>query len=131
MLNSTRAQGCPEKGISQPGKASARITFGLPSTSRGFLTETEETTQTAAARDVQQEISTLHEVRSRMNADDEKILKVAKEVLVKFIEMGTVSPTNFDEKFRSVYWTVKDTIVSARLTDLETSPSAKEEAPEQ
>jgi len=65
-----------------------------------------------------------------MNADDEKILKVAKEVLVKFIEMGTVSPTNFDEKFRSVYWTIKDTIVSARLTDLEGPQASKEKPPE-
>jgi len=62
-----------------------------------------------------------------MNADDEKILKVAKEVLVKFIEVGTVSPANFDEKFRSVYRTIKDTIVSARLTDMEIS-EAKEES---
>ena len=65
-------------------------------------------------------------VRSWMNADDEKILKVTKEVLIKFIEMGTVSPTNFDEKFRSIYWTIKDTVVSARLADLEV-PSPSEE----
>jgi 16S rRNA C1402 N4-methylase RsmH len=65
-----------------------------------------------------------------MNEDDEKILKVAKEVLVKFIEMGTVSPTNFDEKFRSVYWTIKDTVLSARLTDLEVSSPSEEKAPE-
>lgn len=65
-----------------------------------------------------------------MNADDEKILKVAKEILVKFIEMGTVSPTNFDEKFRSIYWTIKDTVVSARLTDLDAPPPPKEEIPE-
>lgn len=65
-----------------------------------------------------------------MNADDEKILKVAKEVLVKFIEMGTVSPTNFDEKFRSVYWTIKDTVVSARLTELDAPAPPKEKIPE-
>ena len=65
-----------------------------------------------------------------MNADDEKILKVAKEVLVKFIEMGTVSPTNFDEKFRSVYWTIKDTVVNARLTDLEVPLPSKQKTPE-
>ena len=58
-----------------------------------------------------------------MNEDDEKILRIAKEVLVKFIEMGTVSPANFDEKFRSVFWTIKDTVVSARLSDLEAAPS--------
>ena len=66
-----------------------------------------------------------------MNVDDEKILKVAKEVLVKFIEMGTVSPTNFDEKFRSIYWTIKDTVVSARLTDLEVPSNSDEKAPEE
>ncbi|SPF32867.1 conserved hypothetical protein [Syntrophobacter sp. SbD1] len=65
-----------------------------------------------------------------MNMDDEKILKVAKEVLVKFIEMGTVSPTNFDEKFRSIYWTIKDTVVSARLTDLEVPSHSDEKTPE-
>jgi hypothetical protein len=59
-----------------------------------------------------------------MNEDDEKILRIAKEVLVKFIEMGTVSPANFDEKFRSVFWTIKDTVVSARLSDLEAVPSS-------
>jgi len=64
-----------------------------------------------------------------MNADDEKILKVAKEVLVKFIEMGTVSPTNFDEKFRSVYLSIKDTVVSARLADLEVPLRPEGKAP--
>jgi hypothetical protein len=64
-----------------------------------------------------------------MNVDDEKILKVAKEVLVKFIEMGTVSPTNFDEKFRSIYWTIKDTLVSSRLTDLDVSTPSEEKTP--
>ena len=43
-----------------------------------------------------------------MNADDERFLKAAKEVLVKFIEMGTVSPSNFDEKFRRIYWRGED-----------------------
>ena len=61
-----------------------------------------------------------------MNADDERILKVTKEVMIKFIEMGTVSPMNFDEKFRSIYWTIKDTVVSARLADLQVSSPSKE-----
>ena len=57
-----------------------------------------------------------------MHADDEKILKVAKEILVKFIELGRVSPTNFDEHFRSVFWTLKNTVVSAQISDLDLSP---------
>ncbi len=65
-----------------------------------------------------------------MNADDDRILKVTKEILVKFIEMGRVSPTNFDENFRSVYWTIKDTVVSSRLPDMEMPAPSEEEVPE-
>ncbi len=65
-----------------------------------------------------------------MNADDERFLKAAKEVLVKFIEMGTVSPSNFDEKFRRIYWTIKDTVLSARLMDLEIASPPEENPPE-
>ncbi|MDR3567730.1 MAG: hypothetical protein P4L43_06850 [Syntrophobacteraceae bacterium] len=65
-----------------------------------------------------------------MNADDERFLKTTKEVLVKFIEMGTVSPSNFDEKFRSIYRTIKDTVLSARLADFEIA-SAREEEPQE
>ena len=65
-----------------------------------------------------------------MHADDEKILKIAKEVLIKFIELGRVSPSNFDEHFRSVFWTVKNTVVSSQFSDIEISPPS-EEKPEQ
>ena len=61
-----------------------------------------------------------------MNADDEKILKMAKEILVKFIEMGRVSPANFDEHFRSVFWSLKNTAVNAQLSSLEASAPAFE-----
>ena len=43
---------------------------------------------------------------------DDAILKVAKEVVVKFIEGGRLSPDNFGETFRSVYETVRDTVRS-------------------
>ncbi len=66
-----------------------------------------------------------------MNADDEKILKVTKEIMVKFIEMGRVSPSNFDENFRSVYWTIKDTLVSSRLPDLEIPAPSEEKIAEE
>ncbi|MDR3555659.1 MAG: hypothetical protein P4L55_12955 [Syntrophobacteraceae bacterium] len=65
-----------------------------------------------------------------MNSDDERFLKVTKEVLVKFIEMGSVSPANFDQKFRSIYLTIKDTVLSARLTELMVSPPPQEEPPQ-
>ncbi len=53
-----------------------------------------------------------------MQPDDEIILRMAKEIIVKFIELGRVSPDNFDENFRGVYWTLKDTLVSARWSDV-------------
>lgn len=41
---------------------------------------------------------------------DEAVLKVAKEIVVKFIEIGRLSPANFPETFESVYRAVKDTV---------------------
>lgn len=34
---------------------------------------------------------------------DEQILRAAKEIIVKFIEVGRVSPASFGEAFRNVY----------------------------
>ena len=53
-----------------------------------------------------------------MNQDDEKILRMSKEIVIKFIELGRVSPSNFDQQFRSVFWTLKDTLVGAQGPDL-------------
>ena len=41
---------------------------------------------------------------------DEAILKVTKEIVVKFIEAGRLSPTNFEETFGRVYKTVHETV---------------------
>jgi len=43
---------------------------------------------------------------------DEAILKVAKEVVVKFIEVGRLTPANFDETFQNIYKTVHDAVRS-------------------
>jgi len=45
-------------------------------------------------------------------ASDEAILKVAKEIVVKFIEVGQLSPAKFGEIFADVYQTVKKTVRS-------------------
>ena len=47
-----------------------------------------------------------------MTRDEEKIMKVAKEVVVKFIEIGRVSPTQFDGVFKSVFGTIKSSLSS-------------------
>lgn len=41
---------------------------------------------------------------------DDAILKVAKEIVVKFIEVGRLSPSNIDETFREIYNSVHDTV---------------------
>lgn len=41
---------------------------------------------------------------------DEAILKVTKEIVVKFIEAGRLSPTTFEETFARVYKTVLETV---------------------
>jgi len=41
---------------------------------------------------------------------DDTILKVAKEVVVKFIEVGRLSPANFDETFKDIYRSVRDSV---------------------
>ena len=44
-----------------------------------------------------------------MASRDDQILRATKEIVVKFIEAGRVSPAGFDETFRGVYQTVKET----------------------
>ena len=45
-----------------------------------------------------------------MTKDEERILAVTKEILVKFIEIGRVSPTQFEGVFQNVFQTVKSTV---------------------
>jgi len=42
----------------------------------------------------------------------EQVLKTSKEIVVKFIETGRVSPASFDETFRAIHKTVKETVCS-------------------
>lgn len=72
----------------------------------------------------------LPELEGDMNLDDEKILRMSKEIVIKFIELGRVSPSNFDQQFRSVFWTLKDTVVGAQVPDLRPEifpPDSKED----
>ena len=40
---------------------------------------------------------------------DEQILRATKEIMVKFIENGRISPSGFHETFESIYRTVEKT----------------------
>ena len=47
-----------------------------------------------------------------MAALDEQILRATKEIVVKFIEGGRISPAGFPETFNSIYRVVEDTVKS-------------------
>ena len=38
------------------------------------------------------------------------ILKIAKEISVKFIEVGRLTPATFDETFKLIYRTIDETV---------------------
>jgi hypothetical protein len=47
-----------------------------------------------------------------MKPDEEIVVKVTKEIVIKYIEIGRLALANFDEAFRSIYKTVKETVRS-------------------
>ncbi|MCP4118998.1 MAG: conjugal transfer protein TraB [Desulfobacteraceae bacterium] len=57
-----------------------------------------------------------------MKSMDEQILRTAKEIVVKFIEMGRLSPASVHESFRDVHSTISETV-----RDSVEKASAKEE----
>jgi len=64
-----------------------------------------------------------------MGSIDEQILRATKEIVVKFIEAGRISPSGFHETFRDIYHTVEKTtresVKHSRMED-ETDPDQKE-----
>ena len=54
-----------------------------------------------------------------MKSMDEQILRATKEIVVKFIETGRVSPTGFPETFKTVYDTVEEAVKGTRKRDEE------------
>jgi hypothetical protein len=47
---------------------------------------------------------------------DEAILKIAKEISVKFIEMGRITPASFDSTFEKIYTTIERTVRDSKNT---------------
>lgn len=58
-----------------------------------------------------------------MASMEEQILRTAKEIVVKFIEGGRISPTGFSETFRNIYKTVDETVKTAAQKPDETGDS--------
>ena len=45
-----------------------------------------------------------------MASMDEQVLRATKEIVVKFIEGGRISPAGFTDSFKNIYATVHDTV---------------------
>ncbi len=58
-----------------------------------------------------------------MKPEDELAMKVAKEVLIKYIEVGKVSVSSFDEVFRQVYGTIRGVLKETPAKTKGQSPS--------
>ena len=56
-----------------------------------------------------------------MASINEQILRTAKEIVVKFIEVGRISPTTFHESFKEIYNTV-DQSVKGSIKTSESTP---------
>ena len=52
-----------------------------------------------------------------MSTKEDQVLRAAKEIVVKFIETGRVSPTGFHETFKSVYTSIAETVASVENQD--------------
>jgi len=48
--------------------------------------------------------------QDRQPVSSDAILKIAKEISVKFIEVGRLTPATFDEAFKSIYRTIAETV---------------------
>lgn len=44
------------------------------------------------------------------SAADELVLKISKEIVIKFIEVGRITPASFSESFTNIYDTIKNTV---------------------
>ena len=50
-----------------------------------------------------------------MKQEDELILKVTKEIVIKFIEIGRLSFNSFDEVFKQIHGTVYESFLDRTL----------------
>ena len=46
----------------------------------------------------------------KKGSTQEQVLRASKEIAVKFIEVGRLSPTNFAETFKSIYGAIDATV---------------------
>lgn len=56
----------------------------------------------------------------KKGALEEQILRASKEIAVKFIEVGRLSPTGFAETFKTIYQSIDETVRNTSDKDAET-----------
>ena len=54
-----------------------------------------------------------------MRSVDEQVLKVTKEIVAKFIEVGRVSPGTFDQTFKNIYKSIREAVVDNSIPNEE------------
>ena len=52
-----------------------------------------------------------------MHKDDELVFRITKEIIVKFIEVGKLSVKSFDEGWKQVHQTVRDSLKDSHPND--------------
>lgn len=52
-----------------------------------------------------------------MDSLEKQALQVAKEIVVKFIEVGRISPANFSEHFSEIYGEILATVSGGEICD--------------
>jgi hypothetical protein len=55
-----------------------------------------------------------------MASIDEQILRTTKEIVVKFIEGGRISPAGIHDSFKNIYRTVEDTVKGVKAANSKT-----------
>jgi predicted transcriptional regulator len=51
-----------------------------------------------------------HKDMASNSVSDETILKITKEIVVKYIEMGKISPAAFELNFKNIYTSIDKTV---------------------
>lgn len=47
---------------------------------------------------------------NEQSISDDTILKITKEIAVKFIEVGRLTPSTFNETFKEIHRTIEETV---------------------
>jgi hypothetical protein len=59
----------------------------------------------------------LERLAMNRNKREEQILRASKEIAVKFIEVGRLSPSAFEETFKTIYRAIDDTVTDVAEDD--------------